>query len=56
MAKKATEQEAQDMTGHVVRVVRDTRGRQYIQAPDGSIRRKDKIDTNKLFWLSEPKD
>lgn len=36
-----------------VRVTRDSCGRQYINAPDGSLRRVDKIDSRKLTWLSE---
>lgn len=36
-----------------VRVVRDSHGRMYIKAPDGSRRRGDKVDPAKLTWLSE---
>lgn len=57
-AKKEARQPepAQDMTGHVARVVKDSAGRRYIQAPDGSVRRADKVNPDKLFWLSEPKE
>ena len=36
-----------------VRVTRDSHGRMYIKAPDGSLRRADKVDPEKLDWLSE---
>ena len=36
-----------------VRVTRDSHGRMYIKAPDGSLRRGDKVDPEKLDWLSE---
>ena len=39
--------------GITVKVIRDTRGRQYIKAPDGSFRRADKVDPGKLPWLAE---
>ena len=39
--------------GATVRVTRDSHGRMYIKAPDGSDRRADKIDPKKLNWLSE---
>ena len=36
-----------------VRVIRDSNGRMYIKAPDGSNRRADKVSPEKLNWLSE---
>ena len=42
-----------DGGGGTVKVVRDSHNRQYIKAPDGSLRRVDKIDTSKLDWMSE---
>ncbi len=36
-----------------VRVTRDSYGKMYIKAPDGSRRRADKVDPAKLDWLSE---
>ncbi len=36
-----------------VKVIRDSRGRPYINAPDGSLRRVDKVKPEKLDWMSE---
>lgn len=50
-AKAAVKPDEPDGKG-TVRVTRDSCGRQYINAPDGSLRRVDKIDSRKLTWLS----
>lgn len=49
----AVKQPEHDLTGRSIQVKRDSRGRQYIKAPDGSVRRRDKTASAKLFWLSE---
>ncbi len=51
-AKVATEPRSTEPTG-TVRVTRDSRGRPYINAPDGSLRRADKVKPEKLNWMSE---
>ena len=51
-AIKRVEKE-EPVEGITVKVIRDTRGRQYIKAPDGSVRRTDKVDPGKLPWLAE---
>lgn len=48
--KRATPEAPSDLT---VKVIRDTRGRKYIKAPDGSVRRADKVNPEKLDWLAE---
>ena len=51
--KKRDELKASSSTpAGTVRVTRDSHGKMYINAPDGSQRRADKIDPEKLDWLS----
>lgn len=39
--------------GSTLKVTRDHRGKQYIVAPDGSLRRGDRVNPDKFCWLVE---